>query len=274
MSTWMPNGLGQALGDKLATGVGLTVLDNHGIFYVGPTNASDADIGTDPLRPLATVGQAVTNAIDYELIALMDGLIANFTGNLVIDKNLVFTAGGQSSGQPTVKWGLAGGGISIQVIAADVEFRNITFTAPTASNAAPRIIVDADNCLFRNCRFEMNGNDAGTAVVRLDGAANTGTRFDGCTFVVTSTDVASRPPPAIYVNGSVDRVDLIDCTFDGGTTGFGGGGYAIDSIGGLTTVWRLQNTTMLRGPDLVFRTGARGFVQIPVNTGGSKVYVL
>lgn len=278
MSLHLPNGPAQSLGDRLATGIGLTMLGAGTVHFVGPTNASDVDLGLDPLRPLATVGQAITNAADDDLIVLMDGLTANFAGNLVIAKKLIFAAGGLSGGAPTVKWGLTAGGISVQATVADIEFRNITFTAPAVSNSAPRVIVSGADCLFRGCRFEMNGNDAGSAVIRLDTGADR-CRFEQCTFVVTSTSVAARPPAAIYRNGTgITRVDLIDCILDGGTTGFdtAGGisrvGAAVDFGTGVgATKWRIQNLTLLRGPDVVSTSVAIGHIQIQSNTGGSKV---
>jgi hypothetical protein len=277
---YFANGLGQTLGDQLVTGINLVLLNAGSAFYVGATNASDTDGGLDPLRPLATVGQAITNASANDVIVLMDGFSQTFAGNLVIAKRLVLAAGGSIAGAPSVALGLAGGGISIQATTSDIEFRNIKFTAPTSSNAAPRVIVSGADCLFRGCRFEMNGNDAATAIVRLD-AGGDRCRFENCTFVVTSTSVSSRPPAAILRNGAITRVYMKDCIIDGGTTGFdtvgttGRQGAAIDFGTDATAgAWRIENLNALRGADVlaVFAANQSGFVQIPIATGSSKVF--
>lgn len=275
---YMPNGPGELLGDRLATGVNLTrlplVLSAAPVAFVGSTNASDAQSGRDPLRPLATIAQAQTNAEDDDIIVLMDGY--STTEALTISKQLIFAASGQSAGLPTVRWNLSA---TLTVSASQVEFRNIKFTAPIDVNASPRFIITGGDCLFRGCYFELNGNDAGSSVIRLDDGS-TRARFEQCTFVVTSTSPTSRPPAAIYRNGTaVSLVNIIDCTFDGGTVGFdtAGGtsrlGYCIDGGNGTgTTKWRIQNLTLLRGPDISMPANAIGHVQIQTNTGGSKLF--
>lgn len=280
MPLWLPNGAGQLLGDQLATGKNLITRGDGKVYYVGPTNASDAgNTGEDPLRPFATVGQAVTTAIDNDIIILMDGLVAAFAGNLAMVEGLIFAAGGQSAGKPTVTWGLSAGGISIQAGGDDIEFRNIKFIASTAANAAPRIIVQSPNCLFRGCYFEMNNND-GAGVVRIDTGAHR-CRFENCTFVSTATSVATRPTSAIVLNSgaSITRLDIIDCTFDAGAFGFDNSdsstykkGYALDFTLGTMGRFRGQNITFLRGADLAFGTATpTGHLQASTISGGAFV---
>ena len=277
---WLPNGAGEALGDVLATGKNLVELAGS-VYYVGPTNAADAsNSGLEALRPFATIGQANTTAGDDDIVVLMDGFSETITAMVTIAEKIIFAGGGQSSGQPRASLTLnAAATTMLTVSGSDVEFRNIKFPAPAQSNTSPRIILSGDDILFKDCRFEVNGFDAGSAVIRLNTGADR-IRFDGCTFVNTATSVSARPCSAIGLNAGATcaRVDIHNCTFDGGTVGWlndgsgaGKDGHAVDFTGGTLTRFRGSNNTFLRGADIAFAGTELGFLQASIISGGAFV---
>lgn len=150
---------------------------NHVVYYVDPSNgnASDDNLGTDPLAPLETIQQAITyhNAtIDWAATPPYDqfGTIVIAPGQY--DENLTppyycrVVGLGMATGNttdicvdvhPTAGSALAGTGLAC-------EWYNIRFTTDTA---APVIDFGVMNsCLFKQCMI-TDGNP-GLATVGLD----------------------------------------------------------------------------------------------------------
>jgi len=252
-----PNGLGESLADSLA--VNAPFYTTGAVWYVSHATGTDAatPAGQNRTKPLATIGQAYTNATDGDVIVLMDGHTETRTAVLTLAKRLLIIGGGESDGKPTVKLTLDAAAASLfSITAAGVEIRNVWVQENTQTNATARIAVGAARARFKGCYFECGATDTGAA---MQIGAVTTVELEACTFVSTATLRTAQPLTAVSFNGTATDVRFRECTFDGGTVGFSA--YwavegADDAVAGVT----FEDCSLLRGADIIVNDDATGWV--------------
>ena len=269
MSVFLPNGLGQSTGDSLAVNKPLQVSGN--VWYVHNTG-SDAYNGRDATKPLATIGQAYTNASDYDIVVLKDGHAETRTTALTISKSLLIVGGGTSGGKPTVKITNNSAAASLFIIDDPaIQIRNVWINANAQTNAASRIKVQDEHFQMIGCYVECGATDTGTAVELVSGDANACV-FKTTTFISTATVVTAQPESAVKISGAGTVLHLYfqDVTVSGGTVGWSNF-YAIDLSSGTLTHLKGENTNLLLGSDVNIASAATGIFSLGTVTGGSRV---
>lgn len=267
MPIWS-NGLGEALGDSLA--LRAQPLWTAGtVWWVDSANGTDAAApsGKERLQPLATLSQAITNAVAGDVIVLRDGH-SETIADLSIAKELTIIGAGQSDGKPTVKLTPGASATAMLSLSAQVELRNVWINAPAAASAVPVIICDGDVRL-RGLYMELDENNNFDGAVRInDGGI---TRIEDSTFVSTATDNTDPPGEAIRpVDGAVP-VYLDGVVLDGGTTGFRyGAGYTENAIAAAGVLYA-ENMSLLRGADMWLTSTTTGLIQVSTSSGGAQI---
>lgn len=128
-------------------------------FFVDSNTGSDANPGTDPEQPLATLDGALTKCRDskMDVVVLMPGHSETITGagGITIDKIGVYIVGlGTYDLRPRF---LMDGGTTVTclVTAANVTVENCVFAAGHA-DVAVFATVTAKGCCFKYCKWEDN----------------------------------------------------------------------------------------------------------------------
>lgn len=268
-----PNGLGQTTGDSLGTTKPLYSIGNA--WYVNSSGGVDAggSAGQDREKPLATIGQAYTNASAGDIIVLMDGHTETLTTELTIAKQLYIVGGGATAGIPTVSFIMnAANKDTFVVTAANTEIRGIRFKAPAVVNdggtyGAKVVINSVAGCRVIGCYFDMGATDRNVSGVYL-GVGSNNTRIANCTFISTATVVATRPYDAMRVITSSD-LELDGVVFSDGTVGYQN--PAFDTSGVVLTRLRCTNLSLLNGGEMSLNASTTGWIATPTVTGGGRV---
>lgn len=269
MSIIYQNGLGDTLGDILA--VCRPLYSTGNVWYVNSAGGVDAasPAGQNREKPLATWAQAVTNAAAGDIIELMSGHTETFVAQLAISKALTVVGGGSSGGRPTVKINFNDAATSaIAITVANVELRNIWFTASLQNRAAARISVSGAQFRMIGCYTECGAFDIFTALSLNAGADSA--RVVNSTFVSIATVVTAQPESAVKLPSAVADLELDGLVLSGGTVGFSN--YrAFDASAAAITRLRAVNVSLLLGADLKLNAASTGYLNTQTVTGGSRV---
>lgn len=262
------SGLGESLGDSLVTGNG-PIWTSGTVWWVNSATGSDAasPAGKERLQPLATLSQAITNAVAEDVIVLMDGH-AETIADLAVSKNLVIVGAGQSDGKPTVKLTPgASATVGMLSLAAQVELRNIWVTVPAAATSWPAIQCNSDAKLIGVYQeLDENNNTAGVYV--LDGGICT---IRNSTFVSVATDASDPPAAAVRLIDGVVPLYMDGVVLDGGTVGFQqGAAYSEDASAAAGALYA-TNMSLLRGADMWLTDTTVGLVQVGASNGGAQI---
>lgn len=263
-----PNGLGQSLGDTLATTEPLQTSGN--VWYVLSTTGADAASprGLDATRPLATIGQAITNAANDDIICLLSGHTETVSAT-TISKNLVFVGAGQSSSKPTVKLTpAAADAVVFTVSGADVEFRNIWFEERTAASTAAVISVTGAGFRMIGCYCESGQYDTGAKLNLGSGADRA--RLVNTTFISTATSLSAQPAGAINIGAAITCLELDGLILSGGSYGWSAP-YVLDGSTAAITRLKGLSVSLLLGADVTFHASTTGFINVATSTGGAQV---
>jgi len=255
-----PNGAGGASGDRFATDAPL--YSSGLVYYLHSGTGSDSNSGLEREKPLATIGQAITNTSAGDIIIALSGHSESLAAQVPFAKAL--TVAGEGTGSSRPKFTCNGSGIDMfNVTAAGVRFRNLYFPASTA--AGYRVTIGAAGAEVDGCYFEHGATDSPQAVYIATNGNNA--RIANTTFVVTST--TTRPGGAIRVANAISDLTLDTVVIDGGTVGWDNpfaflGGAAITRLAAL-------DIDLLRGSDISLATGTTGHVTIRNKTGSSRI---
>lgn len=270
------NGIGGTTGDALATCKPLQYSGD--VWFVNSTGGVDAasPAGKDREKPLATLGQAYTNAAAGDMIVLLSGHTETVTVALNVAKaGLDIVGEGSSGGIPTVRLlvNSATAGV-INITAAGVRLRNILFPASVISNTGTgggsgKIHVNGGGSKAQliGCYFQEGATDQLPGVTIATGM--TDIRLENCTFISTATVVATRPTYGFLTQGTVTDLDVFGCVFSDGTVGFAN--VAWDSTGGTITRLRALGVSALLGADIAISAATVGFLNLQTTTGGGRV---
>lgn len=262
------NGLGETLGDTLVTTKPVQTPGN--IWFVNSATGTDAasPAGKDRQKPLATLGQAQTNAADGDIVVLQSGHTETYTVALTLSKRLIIVGGGSSAGKPTVSFiNNSAGASTFTISVTNVELRNIYFPASLQSNASNgKVNVAAANCRITGCYFEQSALDQSPAV-RLLGADTF--RMTNTTIISTATTTATRPTVGLSNAGAIADLELYGCVFSDGTVGFSTA--AADLSAFAVTRIRAESMSLLNGADFLMNSGSTGYVNVATSTNGGRL---
>lgn len=210
------NGLNLA-GTVFANGPA-TLVRGGGVFFSGAiqwlssTTGNNANAGTLPELPVATLAQAVTNSAANGIIVIGAGHTENLSGSQALAlANLSIFGCGLGSSRP--RFTCTGAVDMLAVSAAGTWIEGLYFPASTAV-PTDRIGLAAANCTVKDCYFECGVSDTNRAL-RIHTGANSA-RAEGCYFVATG----SRPATGLEVSAAVTDPTIVDCFFDGGSYGW------------------------------------------------------
>ena len=267
-----PNGIGEALGDTLATAEPL--ITSGDIWYVKSTIGADAASprGLDATRPLATLNQAVTNSASGDIIVLLDGHTETLAtgGTITISKNLTIVGSGSSSGLPTAKiTPQALDALAITCSGAGIQWRNVWFEERTAASTSSFFSITGARFQMIGCYAQLGANDA--ALMSLGSGAD-GARLVNTTVISTATALASQPTTGIRVTAAIADLDLDGLVLDNGGYGFSSP-YAFDNTTTSVAITRLkgQSVSLLRGADMSLHASTTGHVNVQTATGNGRV---
>lgn len=262
--TYLPNGIGETLGDQLVTGKPL--LTTGAVYYVSSGSGDDTYSGLNKERPKATLDGAQTVAADGDIIVLLDGHTETYTAALSITKELVIVGSGSSNGIPTCSFGMnADAGLwEITSAATGIQVRNVKFRSNLVSSTAQRVDMDADSAVFAGCYFEMSGFDQGPGL--FIGTSKANVRVESTSFVSTATSIATAPVAGLRTEGVTTDLWIVDCVFDGGQ--YGWAAYAYDELGAATRR-RGEQITLIRGADANLHASSVQSYWMPVLTSGA-----
>jgi len=265
------NGAGGTLGAELAT---LKPLYMSGvIWYVNNSSsaASDSNAGNDRDLPLATLQQAVTNSSAGDMIDLMSGHAETIASTVTINKaGLSIVGEGIGSTLPRLTNNVAAGtGPMISVEAKAILFDSIYFPG-SAQSARERIFVGgspAGQATLANLTFECSANDAQRSAWFNGGNTNAGCSISGSTFTATGVDAG----PGLQM-GSAIGVTVDSCVFDAGSFNWQAGAGAIYITSGACEGFRMPNTSLLNGSNIIVDiTASTGVIQVADESGDSVV---
>ncbi|OGO01895.1 MAG: hypothetical protein A2Y72_00785 [Chloroflexi bacterium RBG_13_53_26] len=269
----LPNGIGDTLGDVLATTKPLEVNGNVWYCHYGTGTDAVSPAGQNRQAPLKTLGQANTNAANGDIIVLMDGHTETLTSALLFTKDLTIVGAGSSGGRPTVRFINNSAAASLFTVSASglVQFRNIWFAAQTQACSAAKIIVNTANgsVVINGCYFEGGAYDADWQLEIVNSEV---VLIKNTTFISTATSVATQPKGAIGTEiGTAIAVCLMDgVTVSGGTYGWSNY-HAIELVNQPPTYVAIENCSLLLGSDVKIHSIALGYVSFSTQTGGCRI---
>lgn len=266
-----PNGIGgSAPGDSLDLARPLQTTGN--VWYVSSLTGTDAasPAGQNREKPLATVAQAVTNAVDGDIVVFLPGHTQTLAATQNIAKSLTLVGEGATAGKPAVSFILNAPAVHLfHASVAGVEFRNIYFPPSTQATSGARVLLDAGatDALIRGCYFECGATDQFNTVIL--GASRT--RIESTTFISTAVSTSAQPNCAVSAGLAVlAGLTMVDVVVSAGTVGFSH--YAaVDLTPATLTMLNIEGMSLLLGADMALPASGTGRVNIQLSTGGSRV---
>jgi len=269
---YYPNGIGgYQPGDFLDTCKPLQTSGN--VWYVSSLIGTDAvsPAGQNREKPLATMAQAVINALDGDIIVFLPGHTQTLTLTQTLLKALTLIGEGVVDGKPAVKFLANMAALNLlQIGAPGCEIRNIYFPPTLLSNLSPKVSVQDVNFSMRGCYFELGPNDQGAGLSLAGNRA----RIEKSTFISTGVLTSAQPKVAINIGPGANITDLVmnDTVVSAGTVGFSN--YAAVDLAVVgTTIIRvaMENLSLLLGADMSLPPTATGRINVQLATGGSRV---
>jgi hypothetical protein len=270
MAIFLPNGLGDyPLSDSLGYARPLQMSGN--VWYVNGSGGVDAvsPAGRNAEKPLATLGQAIANAADDDIIVLAHGHSEALSSAVVVDKAVTILGASSTGGIPQA-WLTRTGGAAVNLLtitAAGVQLRNLRFP-PTDTADVPTARIEVTGARFRmvGCSVSMGEHDTGPALLLAAGADRAEIR--NCLFEVDS--VTTAPESAITSGAAITDLRIYNTTFDGGSLGFTNP-YAVDLSTAAVTRIEAEGLALLRGADIRLHASSTGWVHIEDATGGARM---
>lgn len=229
------------------------------IQWVDTIDGDNANAGTRPELPVATLAQAVTNSAANGIIVIGEGSSETLSGAQTINlAGLAIFGCGAGSTRPRYTSNAA---ISMwDVTAAGVWIEGFYFPASTGAAPTNRIGFSAANGTVKNCYFECGTLDTNRAV-RIHTGANS-CRITGCSFVTT----ASRPATGLEISAAVTDTAVENNTFDGGS--YGWSSYAFRVSAAATRVRPIGNT-FVNMAEPGFESASNTYQAFGVDIGGT-----
>jgi len=230
------------------------------VQWVDTIDGDNANAGTRPEQPVATLAQAITNfgANNNGVIVIGEGSSEDLSGSQALSLvNLSIFGCGVGSSRP--RYTCTGAVVMLNVSGNGTWIENLYFPASTLA-ATSRIDLGAPYCMVKDCYFECGASDTNRAL-RIT-AAGSGVIVDGCSFVTT----AERPAIGIEIAGASTNQFIQNCTFDGGS--YGWTDYAMKVSAAATGV-RYLNNTFTNQSDLGHTVTATSYQIYGLTIGGT-----
>jgi hypothetical protein len=249
-TAYYPNGFGSGYEDTYASArKGLCDME---VRFADSENGLSTNSGLYKTAPIDSLANALADigSSDRVAVFLAEGHDERITSTLpAAGSAIVCAIIGQGSGAYMSKLTWADGLYEFDLTgAADTLFENIWFAeSEFHSYMVARILVPGDSITFRRCVFDFGDYDICGNGNLIFNAASLNVRFEDCTFRSTATAHATIPTQAINFTAAA-HLTMIDCTFDGGTYGFGGGAgkYAM-SLGATSAGGHIIGLKLLNG---------------------------
>lgn len=258
-----PKGLNLA-GTVFANGPATLQLDgpvyfSGGVQWLDTIGGNNANSGTLPELPVATLAQAVTNSAANGVIIVGAMSAESLVGSQALNlANLSLFGCGTGSSRPRYTctgavdmWAVSGAGTWIE---------GFYFPASTAA-ATDRVGLAAANCVVKDCYFECGASDTNRAL-RMH-TSSSGARAVDCSFVT----VASRPAIGLEVSAAITDAFIEDCTFDGGS--YGWTDYAL-KVSAAATRLTIVNPTIMNRSDIGVTVTATSYKIFGVQAQGQS----
>lgn len=275
MGNFLANGVGETVGDDLATTSPIYMSGN--VWWVDSTNGVDAasPAGRNKEEPLLTLGQAHTNAASGDLIYLVSGHVDTRTAALSITKSLTIVGIGTTSGKPAAQIrnnSAAASMLTVNTAGIVVEFRNIYFPAQVQSNSATKISHGQGNLRCVGCYFEANVFDTAALWTLPTTGTESWADLINCTMISTGTSRTSQPLIGLSGTSITAHVRLDGSTFSDGTYGWSGDSVVSITGAGSTETVRGNGVNLLLGATLTL-PAARSWIRTGTVTGQSRVVI-
>ena len=241
----LPNGFGATTGNSLVTNT-RAYLSGNAWYVLGTTGVDAAgNAGKNRNKPLATLAQANTNASAGDVIVFLSGHAQTLTAVEAL-KACIYVSEGSGTSRATFTRNHATAKL-FTIASARTQLRNIIFAGDTVANSAARVEVAASECRIIDCYFNCDGDDEGPAV----GIITSGDRcrIAGTTFISTATATGDQPESGLKVSNAVSDLELIECTFSGGTYGWSNQ-YACDLTAAAITGLYIEGVNLLLDSDI------------------------
>lgn len=264
-----PSGYGEPAGDTLLQARPL--LTTGDVWYVCSVNGVDAvsPAGKQRLKPLATVGQALTNAADGDDIVLMANHAEIRTTALALSKRVRLLGGGIGASMPKLTLNSGAGANQITISVSRVQLRNIWIAPNSQANANARIAITGTDCRIKGCLIQCGAFDNQAAIDLNAGADRL--RIDDTTIISVATLLTAQPASAMRVNSAIADLVTDGLIVDGGTVGWSGQ-YAVDLTGAVITQLFMENTSLLRDSDIGLNAGTTpAMIHVGTSSGSVRV---
>lgn len=255
MTVLMLNGLdgagtGDSLGcaEPLQTSGNVWYVSNSGVDAVSPA-------GLNASKPLLTLGQALTNAANHDIIALQRDYAETLAAPTTISKSVTIVGLSSSGGVPEPS--ITASYLNVLTIsAAAVQLRGVKLTLPiTVTGARLRLV---------GCRFV---HSAGNLVAGLTlGSGADSCEIRTCEFVNASAATLC----AIKNSAAIDTLRIFNTTVDADDYSFTDY-YAVDLSAAAVTRAEFEGLSLLNGADMKLHASSTGWVNVELTTGGSRV---
>lgn len=196
------------------------------IQWVDTINGDNANAGTLPEMPVATLAQAVTNSAANGVIVIGAGSAESLGVSQAISlAGLSIFGCGTGNSRP--RYTCTGAVDMFDIGAAGVWIEGFYFPASTAA-ATARINMQNTGGVVRDCYFECGANDTNRAL----NIRNSGNTVKGCSFVTT----ASRPAVGVEISTATSDTLIEDCVFNGGSYGWSDYSFKVSAAATRTTI--------------------------------------
>jgi hypothetical protein len=268
----LPNGIGVSEGGHVLLNRSPLQLSGN-VWFVDSASGADAASprGLNAEYPLATIGQAHTNAGSGDVIVLRSTHSETVAASVAISKDVMIIGEGRVSGVPSATLiNAAAAGAMLDISALGIRIINVRFVQdPAAPDGHPHLeLIGTIGSYVSFCQFETGEVDTAHARVTL-GLASYAT-IEDCVFKSTCTD-PTAPPKALLdaATGACNGLVMKRCTFDGGQSGFADQ-YAVDfNTFGVTRMY-FEDLSFLNGADIGFKATCAGVVH-GTATGQSRM---
>lgn len=274
---FLPNGLGESLGDPLAVTEPLYIAGaDAGVKYVSSVIGDDANDG-DREAPYEKLATAVGAVGAGDIIVLMDGHTETMTTPITVSVDCSIIGAGSSGGYPTVKLTNNAANTNLLIITAkNTQIRNIWFNTNAQSCSVPLITLNSGIRQFRmhGCYFECTSLDAAGTIKLNVGDNAASVTLKNNTFVSTQADPGAgaartaRPPYGIFLGADLGLLTMDGDVFDGGVVGWDDGtAVKLITEAALDYFWA-ENVSFLRGSDCeVDEPNTKFYINAQTSTG-------
>lgn len=234
------------------------------VYWVSSATGNDANAGTEPELPKATLTNAIATGAAGDLVLIQPSHVETISVADTLSKAGMTIVGlGLGTTRPRLTSAVAGA--MWTVTGAYTRLYNLYFPASTAATTARIAVTTGEAALVNGCYFECGTNDTTNCIT----VADNDVLIESSDFVAT----ASRPARGVNVTGAVTGFRMKDVLFDGGA--FGWSSKAFDVNAAATRMF-FENVRLANRSDFVITTTGtsyHGFGVRTVDNTGSRVVI-